>query len=297
MITIPDLETALLDLHYELQGTDVELIIGGGYGIYLKTGYVRSRGLRTLLEKRPESRSTGDLDLFLRPELLIDSAKLKPLADAITKLGYEVIPGAEKFQFIKSVPGGVEAGTIKIDLLTGPRSCFEGTPVRADARRVRPRPFVGIHAHPVGEALTLEDGLLPVTLDGKRSSGEPWHAEVYVPHPFTFLMMKLFAFRDRLDDANKEYGRYHALDLYTIVATTTEEEWTYAVHLREQNGEHPYVIKAAFLVSEHFSTTECQGMIRLRESQYYRPELQITEFMSALQELFAARGGTDGGEV
>jgi hypothetical protein len=286
MITLPDLETALLDLHHELRDTDIKLIVGGGYGIYLKTGYVRNRGLRTLVEEWPESRSTGDLDLFLRPELLIDSDKLKPLADAITKLGYQVIPEAQYFQFVKPGLYGVGAGAVKIDLLTGPRSCFEDTRVKADDRRARPTPSVGIHAHPVEEALTLEDGLRPVELDGKLSSGEPWHAEVCLPHPFTFLMMKIFAFRDRLEDADKEYGRYHALDLYTIVATTTEEEWTYALNLREQHGEHPIIIEAASLVSEHFSNTERRGMIRLRESPYYRPELQITEFMSTLQELF-----------
>jgi len=36
-------------------------------------------------------------------------------------------------------------------------------------------------------------------------------------------MMKLLAFRDRLDDTDKAFGRYHALDLYTILATMTEK--------------------------------------------------------------------------
>jgi len=37
---------------------------------------------------------------------------------------------------------------------------------------------------------------------------------------------------------------------------------------------------------EHFSALDRLGMIRLRESAYYRSELQLNEFMSALQELF-----------
>jgi hypothetical protein len=85
MITMPDLQTALLDLLYEVQGTEVKLIIGGGYGIYLKNDHVRRMGMRTLLREWPEQRSTNDLDLFLRPELLINPAKLKPLADAIDR--------------------------------------------------------------------------------------------------------------------------------------------------------------------------------------------------------------------
>jgi len=291
MITIPDLQTSLLDLLHEMEGTDIKLIIGGGFGIYLKTDHVRRLGMRTLLQEWPEARSTNDLDLFLRPELLIDSATLKPLAQAILRLDYQVIPGAEKYQFVKPGPGGAEAGSIKIDILTGPQSRFHGTRVKADARRARPSPSIGIHAHPVDEAPTLEEGLLPVTLAGKLGSGEPWQAEIFLPHPYTFLMMKLFAFRDRLDDPDKEFGRYHALDLYAILATTTEEEWEYALRLRDQYGDEPYGMKARSLVATYFSALDRLGMIRLRGSAYYRSELQIDEFMSALEELFPATAG------
>lgn len=127
MITIPDLQTALLDLLHEVQGTDIKLIIGGGFGIYLKTDQVRRLGVQTLFREWPEPRSTNDLDLYLRPELLIQSAKLKPLAEAIARLGYQVVPGAEKYQFVKPGPGGAQAGSVKIDILTGPQSRFLGT--------------------------------------------------------------------------------------------------------------------------------------------------------------------------
>jgi hypothetical protein len=290
MITIPDLQASLLDLLREVQGTDIKLIIGGGFGIYLKTNLVQRLGIRTLLREWPEPRSTNDLDLFLRPELLIDSGKLKPLSEAILRLGYQVVPGAEKYQFMKPGPGGAEAASIKIDILTGPQSCFQGTRVRADARRARPNPSVGIHAHPVDEAPTLEEGLLPVTLAGKLGSSESWQVDVFLPHPYTFLMMKLFAFRDRFGDADKQFGRYHALDLYTILATTTKEEWEYALELRDQYGDEPYVMEAGCLVSKYFSALDRLGMIRLRESPYYRPELQLGEFMSALKELFPSTG-------
>jgi hypothetical protein len=293
MITMPDLQTALLDLLHEVKGTDIKLIIGGGFGIYLKTNHVRRIGVRTLLIEWPEPRSTNDLDLYLRPELLIQSAKLKPLAEAIARLGYQVVPGAEKYQFVKPGPGGVETGSIKIDILTGPQNHFQGTGVKADDRRVRPNPSVGIHAHPVDEAPTLEEGLLSEALTGKLSSGEPWLAEVFLPHPYTFLMMKLFAFRDRLDDADKEFGRYHALDLYTILATTMEMEWSQAIEFRNRQEDEPYIMEAGSLVSKHFSSLDRLGMIRLRESRYYRPELQLDEFMSALQELFPAGGKPD----
>lgn len=297
MITIPDLKTALLDLLREVEGTCIKLIIGGGFGIYLKTDHAMRTGARTLFGEWPDVRSTNDLDLFLRPELLIDSAKLKPLAVAISKLGYQVVPGAEKYQFVKPGPEGDQAGSLKIDILTGPQSRFKGTKVRADARRARPNPSVGIHAHPVDEAPTLEKGLLPIKLEGKLGSGDPWEGKVFLPHPYTFLMMKLFAFRDRIGDADKEFGRYHALDVYTILATTTEEEWAYAIKLRHQYGSEPFVEEGGELVAEYFSGLDQLGMIRMRESPYYRPEFQVDQFMSASRELFPAKAGTHPGEI
>ena len=289
MITIPDLQTALLDLLHEVKGSDVNLIFGGGFGIYIKTAHVRTLRSRTLLQEWPEPRSTNDIDLFLRPELLIDPAQLKPLAEALDKLGYQAVPGAEKYQFVKPGLGGTEAGSIKIDILTGPQKHFEGTRVKVDARRARPRPTVRIHAHPVDEAPTLEEGLLPIWLSGKLSSGESWRAEVFLPHPYTFLMMKLFAFRDRVDDADKEFGRYHTLDMYAILATTMESEWDQAIQFRDQYADEPYVMEAGHLVSMYFSALDHLGIIRLQESHYYRPELQLNEFISALQEIFPAK--------
>ena len=155
-----------------------------------------------------------------------------------------------------------------------------------DARRARPNPSVGIHAHPVDEALTLEEGLLPVPLKGRLSSGDPWESEINIPHPYTFLMMKLFAFRDRLDDPNKEFGRYHALDLYSILATISEEEWRYGLEMRDRYRANPYVIEAGTLVSDYFSHLDQLGVVRLKESPYYRPQFQLDAFISALKELF-----------
>jgi hypothetical protein len=78
MITITNLQTALLDLLQKIQDSEIKLIIGGGFGIYLKTNHIKRLDIRTLLDQWPEPRSTNDLDLFVRPELLIESAKLKP---------------------------------------------------------------------------------------------------------------------------------------------------------------------------------------------------------------------------
>ena len=74
MNRIIDLQTALLDLLQKMDDPEIRLIAGGGFGIHLKTNHVRNPGMRTLLAEWPEPRSTNDLDLFLRPELLIESS-------------------------------------------------------------------------------------------------------------------------------------------------------------------------------------------------------------------------------
>jgi len=47
------------------------------------------------------------------------------------------------------------------------------------------------------------------------------------------------------------------------------------------------------LVSRYFSAFDRLGIIRLRESHYYRPELQLDEFISALQEMFPPKAETN----
>jgi hypothetical protein len=282
---MPNLKTALLDLLFELEGSEIRLIIGGGFGLHLKAEYVRAMKSRTLFSVWPEPRSTNDLDLFMRPELIIHSGKLKPLADALAALGYVVVPGSEHYQFAKAGPGGGPGG-LKIDLLTGPENSFEGTGTMVDARRARPRPSVGIQAHVVNEAPTLEEGLITQTLSGKRGNGMAVTGEVSIPSPFTYLMMKLFAFRDQRANAQKDRGRHHALDLYTILATTTDEEWKFAIALWNRYKKNPEVTEAGRIVSDLFSSLSSEGIIRLKESPYYRDEFPLKTFIQTLKELF-----------
>ena len=289
MNQLQTLSDALCDLLNQIEGTDLRLIVGGGFGIYLKTEHVTKLGARTLIEPEfwPEARSTNDLDLFLRPELLSDSAKLKPLSQAIYDLDYRPVPGAEKYQFIKSADQGSGTATLKIDILTGPRDAFASTKLRVDDRRVRPSPSVDLHAHPVDEAPTLERNLLPVEVSGTLSSGQAWKGKVFLPHPFTFIMMKLFAFRDRLlNEPGQERAQYHALDIYCILATTTEDEWKQAITLRDEFQQHPFLIEAGRIAQKYFDRLEQMGLIRLQESRYYRDDFKLRPFSSALLELF-----------
>ena len=287
-MTMTTLKTALLDLLAATADPDFRPLIGGGYGIYLKYQQMLEAKPRTLLTERPEARSTNDIDMFLRTELLVDGSRLQPLKAAFEKTGYKPVEGAEYYQFAKPGPDGGIAGALKVDLLAGPQDLLKNKGLKADDRRVRTiNPKVkGLHAHPVNEAPTLEMDCSELAIQGQLSTGEQAQAIVILPHPFTFITMKLFALRDRVDDEDKDFGRHHALDIYTIFSLMSEEEWEACQGFRKDYADNPFVKEAGKIVDDFFGDDEAMGMIRLREHSYCTPNLQLDDLREALVDLF-----------
>ncbi len=65
--------TTVLDLLAVIARPEFKLILGGGYGLYLKQLHLQSsQGARTLLpgELWPYPRATEDIDVFLPTEIL-----------------------------------------------------------------------------------------------------------------------------------------------------------------------------------------------------------------------------------
>lgn len=57
-------------LAQELKNDSIKVILGGGYGLVLKTEYIRQTNAATRFEEIPQARSTNDLDLFLSAEII-----------------------------------------------------------------------------------------------------------------------------------------------------------------------------------------------------------------------------------
>src|SRR5208283_5452421 len=112
--------TSLLDLHHELRAYDIPLIIGGGLGLFLKRQQIVKEGLRTLFDRLPEARSTNDIDLFFRAELVADSGRVQNFVAALAKLGYVPLEKAKYLQWARSVVVVGIPQEIKLDLLVGP---------------------------------------------------------------------------------------------------------------------------------------------------------------------------------
>jgi hypothetical protein len=185
------LEANLLDLLYELRGADFRLILGGGYGLALKHRQLRDSGARTLLATFPEARSTNDLDLFLRTEIVADPHRTRLLAAALHRLGCRPVQTARYYQFVRTVPVLAEAREVKFDILTGPaHPAVDSRRIRMDPRRWRPRgEKVPLHARHTPEAVAIEEALLEIPLHGQRTGGEPYDAAILLPQPFTYALM------------------------------------------------------------------------------------------------------------
>ena len=106
--------TTLLDLDAALESQ--ELIIGGGYGLYLKQLYLKQNPqIRTLFPPSalPSARTTEDIDLILRAEVVTDSKSMKAIREALDTLGFTVVATAKYTQFVRDM----QPGQVKIDLL------------------------------------------------------------------------------------------------------------------------------------------------------------------------------------
>ena len=202
---------SLLDLLHELDGRGVPLTVGGGFGLYLKRTHLDRTGERTLFAELPQARSTNDIDMFLRADLLADLSRTRDVASSLVRLGYTAVEGAKYLQWNRRVVVAGIGQEVKIDVLVGPLGPYRGR-MKVSEPRVRPKGDIRFHAHTVEEALHIEDRPLAVPVEGLMSDGRPYQGTVYVPEAFPCLMMKLHAFSDRKGDVDKDLGRHHALD-------------------------------------------------------------------------------------
>lgn len=285
MIALDVLKTALLNLSQAV-GEKIPLIVGGGFGLYLRQEQLRQSGERTLFEKLPEPRATNDIDLFITMEVLVDVNIVKELQQQIEHMGFKPVKGAEYFQWLGIDDEGRE---VKIDLLCGPIGKYADRLHTNSLPRIRPKApknTVKLHARQTNEAIELDNKMIQIEVTGEDSDGKTRASIIYLPHPFTYLMMKLFAYDDRKNDNKKDEGRHHAMDLYRITAMMTESEYKQAQRIAETYQGDERIIRAQQIISSHFSNSTDLGMLRLREHQLFREEFPLEEFSKVLHEVF-----------
>ena len=278
--------TTLLDLDYALKWRR-RLLIGGGYGLYLKQRYLsHSPEIQSLfaLIELPEARTTKDIDLILRAEIVTDSESMKSIRAALDALGFTVVETAKYTQFVR--PTGT--GEARIDLLAAPLGEYSKR-VPKDARRVRPRPSVKLHASKLEEALAVDRHAITIPIAGRLSSGKEHRTVVLIPQAFSYLLMKLHAFRDRMNDAEKNLGQHHALDVYRIVGMLTREEDADVRRLSAEFACHATLLEARKIAADHFVAPDGLGRLRIREHPLRTSSINLERFATEIELLLSPR--------
>lgn len=281
---IDPLREELRVLAKEFQGRGIPLIIGGGYGLVLRTEMIAESGSRTLIPDFPSARSTEDLDIFLKAEVISNPEKTEAIREALDRCGYE--PVVPNFQFRREIDYRDRSRSIKVDLLAAPVPAELSTSVKVDPVRTRPRSGKGLHAHVTPEALTVEESTILIDIGEAEES-----LSVYIPHPFSYLLLKLYALRDRLDDRDADNGRHHAFDLYSTIATMTEREWDESGSIKDTYRGTPQVIEARNMASDLFADGTALGSLRLQEhargAGYALSRDRLDFFLDSVRQLMA----------
>ncbi|MEP7074339.1 MAG: hypothetical protein ABI878_00905 [Acidobacteriota bacterium] len=247
----------LIRLARELEPHEISLIVGGGYGLFLKTKQLLESKERTRIDPFPSARSTEDLDFFLQAEIVSSDAKFRKIREVLDK-DYEPISGAEYYQFKKKVLTSGIAQPIKVDFLAFPPESDELRKlVDVDVRRTAPKGKNRVlHAHTTEEAFLVQETAIRIRI----TQGS--NAEIFIPHPFAYLFLKLNAVNDRIDDSVK--GPYHAFDVYRIIAMMTENEWNESTSLAKRYSDHRQFEKATAIVAEQFASEDSKGVILVK---------------------------------
>ncbi len=295
--TTTPLAPHLLDLLDALETQDVVLTLIGGFGLILRQEHLKEIGQQTLLERIPVARATEDFDVLLHLELFADYEKLYALRNALDVLGYTVVPDRENFQFRKSLDDG---HTVKIDLLSqdpqnDPRFKVKGKRVglKAPAKQPKGSPPVKlpkIHGYLTPEAIAVIDNPLQLAIEGKNSNGKFVQGGVCIPHPYVYLILKLFAFRDwetqKEGERQLPYSRKHARDVYTIVASLTANKYDAMPEFTQQHGKHAMAVEASSIVQTLFSDSNAIGVLRVQEGWDRLTPDEIKAFLETLQRSF-----------
>lgn len=278
-----------MDLWQTLGPTAHQVLLGGGYGLYLKQLHLAATDRPTLVPANlwPVPRATQDLDLLLAADIVADSSEMQVIRNALDRLGYMVVKGSEYLQFIRHIS---RTQTVKIDLLTEQLDVLQANAaIQANERRARPasRGHPQLHAHPTDGALALCASPLVIEVTGKLSTGESAAAAVKIPHPFGYLLMKLTAYRDRRNDTKKDLGRHHALDVFRIVAMMTEEENAEVRRYILRFRANAQVQSCTGLVRTAFSGASAAGVLAMREHPLWHNDDELTVFVEIIGALFA----------
>ncbi len=218
------------------------LILAGGLGIQIKRQYLRDMKAQTLIafDTLPAVRPTQDIDFFLLIELFMTPEQGIATRSLLDKLAYQEY--TPKWQFDKPLgPGFPAQSKVIVDLLA--RSPRAEENVKFDSRRVGKASGTGLHGRHTPEAFAVEDAPLQLSVKGRKTNGDDTQANIFVPHVYAWINMKIMAAYDWFQAQGTEKAKpdsaKHAFDVYMLTAMLTEQEIATADMLAQKYARHP----------------------------------------------------------
>lgn len=255
------------ELLQAFENAGIKLVIGGGYGLFLRLTQMQpENGMQTVLRREswPAARSTNDIDVFITLEVITDADSYSIVRGILDDLGCKEIDSAKFWQFTFPERKNLENQDIKIDLLTGPVPKDQSTKVKITEPRVRPRGMQEplLHARRTPEAHLIEK-TIPIEISRTTEEGTEILGTIHIPTPYTYLLMKLKAFEDRINDAEDQFGARHAADVFLIVATMTLPEFQTTQKLIQENRDVDAVKDAVRIYKAYFLKDDGMGLVRI----------------------------------
>jgi hypothetical protein len=252
-------------LWQEFQSIGGEVLVAGGYGLFLKQQWLLQQEAPTIvlpLNRWQDAtpRVTKDLDLVIGLDLIADETRNGQLLEALQKNGFAVSEKAagKRWQFVKEL--GKDRRVIA-ELHT-PNPSEENQQLKADKIRVKHKPSLGdegVHGRLNPEA--VGGNIHPFSFSYDET-------KILLPNAVTWTVMKLTAAQDRWhksQDANadpelRSFSRAQAIkhgnDVFRTVAMMSMDERDECTGVKEAIRETSEFQKAASIYRDFFVGTE-----------------------------------------
>ncbi len=248
----------LAELAKSLNAIGVKPVICGGLGVYIRF-YDKSQSFEQML------RTTNDIDLMLVGSDVIAQAKRKAIAETIIdELRYAVREDGRCFRFKKAIDQ-------ELDILTPPAKGIKVEGGRAKLVRSK------LHGRITEEAEFIEEGLGKVSISTLLKTEQAEEIFVYVPSSTNILILKLFAFDDRIKKGDIDRAQAHAWDIYITVLLSARADFEEGQSLLFKHIDSPIVARVQNIVSGNFSSLDQQGWRQLLRTTDFYPELDIDQ--------------------
>lgn len=246
----------------------IKPIICGGLGVYISF-FKKNNEISNMI------RATQDIDLMLSKSDIIEEVKRRVIADILTKdLKYIVCDN-------KRYHGFVKGENRQLDILVPP---VEGLIVKNHRLQIVKST---LHGYITEEAQFIDEQLVSVPLcDIQDSLNDDREVRLYIPSPTNLMIMKLYAFADRIEGARRSPDRAveHSWDLFIAIMLADRNDYLESRQFLSRHSDSEVIQRARAIVVGKFSDVKHSGWQCVLGTSGFYPKLTKKEKESKLAD-------------